>query len=137
MKFTESQIQNLAPDDASFKAGKALSGKNQWLAASFTERSLWGEIKGSGSKPYQTQVDINAIAFKCSCPSRKFPCKHGIGLLLLWANDASAVTAGTEPSWVAEWMDKRVAKAEKPAEPKEHTEEDIAKSEKSKQKRAN
>ena len=62
MKFTESQIQNLAPDDASFKAGKALSGKNQWLAASFTERSLWGEIKGSGSKPYQTQVDINAIA---------------------------------------------------------------------------
>jgi len=136
LKFAVSQIQNLAPDDASLKAGKALSGKNQWLTASFTERSLWGEIKGSGSKPYQTQVDINAIAFKCSCPSRKFPCKHGIGLMLLWANDPSAVKAGTEPSWVAEWMDKRVAKAEKPAEPKEQTKEDIAKSEKSKQKRA-
>lgn len=136
MKFTETQIQSLAPDEASWKAGKSLSGKNHWLNGAISERALWGEIKGSGSKPYQTQVDINSIAFKCSCPSRKFPCKHGIGLMLLWANDPIFINQDSEPSWVSEWMDKRVAKAEKPAEPKEQAEEDIAKSEKSKQKRA-
>ncbi len=136
LKFAESQIQTLAPDEASLKAGKVLSGKNKWLSTAFSERSLWGEIKGSGSKPYRTQIDIQNIAFKCSCPSRKFPCKHGIGLMLLWANDPTAVCQDTEPSWVVEWMDKRVAKAEIPAESKEQTEEDIAKAEKSKQKRA-
>lgn len=136
MKFTESQIQSLAPDITSLKAGKALSGKNKWIAAGYSSRALWGEIKGSGTKPYQTQVDINNIAFKCSCPSRKFPCKHGIGLMLLWTNDTASVLSCEEPSWVAEWIEKRFAKAEKPIEPKELTEEDIVKSEKAKQKRA-
>jgi hypothetical protein len=136
LKFTESQIQSLAPDDASMKAGKGLSGKNHWLTSGYSERALWGEIKGSGSKPYQTQVDIHSLAFKCSCPSRKFPCKHGIGLMLLWANDPNAVMSGTETSWVKEWMDKRVAKTDKPTEPKSISEEDIIKAEKSKQKRA-
>jgi hypothetical protein len=136
LKFTEAQIQSLAPDDSSLKAGKGLSGKNHWLTAGYSDRVMWGEIKGSGSKPYQTQIDVLNIAFKCSCPSRKFPCKHGIGLMLLSANDPSALSSATEPSWVSEWMDKRAAKAEKPTEPKEQTEEDIVKAEKSRQKRA-
>ncbi len=136
LMLTPAQIQSLAPDEPSMKSGKGLSVRNLWLTACRTERSLWGEIKGSGSKPYQTQVDLQNLAFKCNCPSRKFPCKHGIGLMLLWANDAFAVTQAEEPSWVAEWMDKRVAKAEKPAEPKEQTEDDLAKLKKSKQKRA-
>lgn len=92
LMFTPSQIQSLAPDEPSMKSGKGLSVRNLWLTACRTERSLWGEIKGSGSKPYQTQVDLQNLAFKCNCPSRKFPCKHGIGLTLLWANDAFAVT---------------------------------------------
>lgn len=137
MTFTEEQIKSLAPDDSSLRAGKVLSARSQWLISAQSGRAIWGEIKGTGSKPYQTQVDINNVAFKCSCPSRKFPCKHGIGLLLLSANDPSAVSSDEEPSWVAEWMDKRQVKAEKAQEPpKELTEEIVAKAEKSKQKRA-
>ena len=136
MKFTETQIQTLAPDEASLKAGKSLSGKTNWLVSQYNDRAVWGEIKGSGSKPYLTQIDINNIAFKCSCPSRKFPCKHGLGLMLLWTNDTTAVTQNEEePAWVADWMNKRIAKEEKVNEVKEYTEEEIAKLEKTKLKR--
>lgn len=58
-------------------------------------------------------IELAEPAFKCSCPSRKFPCKHGLGLLLLWAGQPGAVSASLRPEWVAEWRAKRVERAEK------------------------
>ncbi|MNV19105.1 hypothetical protein D3C71_1099560 [compost metagenome] len=123
MNFTEQQILQLAPDEASIKAGKNLSAASHWLVAAVNDRVLWGEIKGSGSKPYFTQIDLQNIAFKCSCPSRKFPCKHGLGLMLLSYTSPPAILSGKEePAWVADWMDKRVAKSVK-SEPDQGTEQ--------------
>jgi hypothetical protein len=114
LHFTEQQILQLAPDEPSIKAGKNLSAPANWSVVAFNERVLWGEIKGSGSKPYLTQIDLQNIAFKCSCPSRKFPCKHGLGLMLLSHNSPRSILSGKEePSWVSDWMDKRVAKSVK------------------------
>ncbi len=43
--------------------------------------------------------------YKCSCPSRKFPCKHALGLLLLWAGEGGGGAAGaTAPDWAGEWL---------------------------------
>src|SRR5262249_49072205 len=65
-------------------------------------------------KPYQTQVDLKGPTFKCSCPSRKFPCKHGLALLLMKASDAGLFAKNTSaPAWVNEWISKRSEKAEK------------------------
>ncbi len=105
--LTLEQILALAPDDSSRKAGQGLAAPSKWVSASSSERAIWGECQGSGSKPYQTVADTEALAFKCSCPSRKFPCKHGIGLLLYHAKDAGRFNTGAEPAWVAEWLDKR------------------------------
>jgi hypothetical protein len=69
--------------------------------------------QGSGSKPYQTTVELAGPAFRCSCPSRKFPCKHALGLLLLWSADE--VRPGDEPDWVSGWLTDREARAAKPA----------------------
>lgn len=139
MIFTEGQIETLAPDTSSLKAGKGLSNANAWLTKQFNERVLWGEIKGSGSKPYRTQIDIQNIAFKCSCPSFKFPCKHGIGLMLAFAKQEDVFSkTDTEPDWVKEWMDKRASKAEKKEiEAKESPSETEEKSNKGKEKRQN
>ena len=46
---------------------------------------LWGECQGSGRTPYRVTVDTGGRRYQCSCPSRKFPCKHALGLLFLWA----------------------------------------------------
>ncbi len=116
MQFTEEQIVTLSPDPASLKAGQGLSSQSKWVLAANNERALWGECQGSGKLPYQTQVDIHNIAFKCTCPSRKFPCKHGLGLLLLYVKSKASFKTQDEPSWVSEWLDKRKEKEEKKSE---------------------
>ena len=137
MNFTEQQVETLAPDTSSLKAGKGLSNASGWLEKNFNQRVLWGEIKGSGSKPYRTQIDLQNIAFKCSCPSFKFPCKHGIGLMLAFAKQQDVFTqTNSEPDWVKEWIEKRTQKIEKKAEePAEKSPETEEKADKAKEKR--
>ncbi|MCS3797723.1 SWIM zinc finger domain-containing protein [Niastella sp. OAS944] len=119
MQLSEEQVLALAPDESSKKSGKELSNPGKWVSKGVNELALWGECQGSGSKPYQTQVDVVNMAFKCSCPSRKFPCKHGIGLLLLYARNKSDFTVNEMPAWVSEWITKRNERQEKQAVQKE------------------
>jgi hypothetical protein len=60
-------------------------------------------------------IDLNEPAFKCSCPSRKFPCKHALGLFLLIA-DQPAATNTTVPDWAAEWLAKRYSHSQRRSE---------------------
>ncbi|MFF7374036.1 SWIM zinc finger family protein [Streptomyces massasporeus] len=119
VRWTADQVLALAPDAASRKAGSKLGAAGPWSeAGSSGEGTVWGLCKGSGSKPYQTVVDIADAAgpaYKCSCPSRKFPCKHALGLLLLWAADDAAVPRAQAPEWAEEWAAGRRRRAEKKA----------------------
>ena len=119
MNLTEEQILHLAPDDSSRKAGKDLANPGKWVTRGCNDRAAWGECQGSGSKPYQTVADLANLAFKCSCPSRKFPCKHGIGLLVLAARQPALFTDQQEPDWARDWLDKRLAREEQKTEKKE------------------
>ena len=71
LNLTEEQILQLAPDDSSVKAGKGLATLSKWVLKECSGRAVWGHCQGSGKNPYQTVIDLNDIAFKCSCPSRK------------------------------------------------------------------
>jgi hypothetical protein len=122
-KWTPQQVLGLAPDASAAKAGQALGTARPWSELGRDDRALWGLCQGSGKKPYQTQVDLSEPAFKCSCPSRKFPCKHALGLLLVWTS-TDAVPAANRPAWVEEWLASReeraeraAARAERPAKP--------------------
>ncbi|MFD6172116.1 SWIM zinc finger family protein [Streptomyces coeruleorubidus] len=116
VRWTADQVLALAPDAASRKAGSKLGAAGPWSeAGSSDEGTVWGLCKGSGSKPYQTVVDIagaSGPAYKCSCPSRKFPCKHALGLLLLWAGGDAAVPTGEAPEWAGQWIAGRRGRAE-------------------------
>lgn len=112
IRLTEDQILQLAPDAASVKAVQGQAKTSKWPLLRCGERALWGHCQGSGSSPYQTIVDLTNIAFKCSCPSHKFPCKHALGLLLLYARSESAFAQEDEPEWVTSWIDKRAETAE-------------------------
>lgn len=111
--LTEEQILQLAPDEASVKAGKGLANRGKWVLLEHSDRAVWGHCQGSGKTPYQTVIDMSAIAFKCSCPSRKFPCKHGLGLLLLYVRQPDLFQQAEEPEWVNAWLAKREEKAER------------------------
>ncbi|MEV7736657.1 SWIM zinc finger family protein [Streptomyces sp. NPDC088921] len=116
VRWTADQVLALAPDTASRKAGSKLGAAGPWSeAGSSDEGTVWGLCKGSGSKPYQTVIDIADAAgpaYKCSCPSRKFPCKHALGLLLLWAGGDGAVPPGPPPDWAEQWIEGRRQRAQ-------------------------
>lgn len=113
MALTVEEVNALAPDDASAKAARGLVSPAKWPVLGANDAAAWGECQGSGSKPYQTQVDLSGPAFRCSCPSRKFPCKHGLALLLLRAEHGGKFTDGAPPAWVAEWLASRGERAQK------------------------
>ncbi|MFE7564060.1 SWIM zinc finger family protein [Kitasatospora sp. NPDC057500] len=124
-RWSTEHVLSLAPDAASKKAAGKLSAPAPWSAAGTDGDAVWGECKGSGSTPYRTVVELATPAYQCSCPSRKFPCKHALGLLLLWSGSPGSVPDGAEPAdWAAEWLkgrqeraEQRAARAEAPADP--------------------
>src|SRR5512145_620984 len=119
MQWHRDQIIALSPDAAAAKAAQELTTLRKWVTLGAGETALWGECRGSGAKPYQTQIDLSEPAFKCSCPSRKFPCKHALGLFLLLADQPAAIKSSTPPAWVIDWLHTRDERAQKQAEKKE------------------
>jgi hypothetical protein len=113
-RWSVAQIHALAPDPASQKAGTKLASPGPWSdsGASPAANLLWGDCKGSGAKPYQVTIELSAPAFACSCPSRKFPCKHALGLLLQWSAGTVSDT-DTLPQRVEEWLSGREERAQK------------------------
>jgi len=111
--WTRDQVLALAPDAASAKAGTGLASLRKWSDLGCDDDALWGKCQGSGKDPYRTAIDLSEPAFKCTCPSRKFPCKHSIGLFLLLTTDRSSFTNGNRPDWVSEWIEGRAKRAEK------------------------
>ena len=131
LNWTTEQILKLAPDDASAKAAQGLLNVKKWSGLGTGEQAVWGLCQGSGSKPYQSQIDLREPAFKCSCPSRKFPCKHGLALFLLLAEERGEFKEKQQPDWVSGWMNGRSERAEK-----KQAKQGVAKAPKSEQEQA-
>jgi hypothetical protein len=113
VNFTIAQILAMAPDDSSARAGQELVAVHKWVTIGCNDSAAWGECQGSGSRPYQTRIDLVDVAFKCSCPSRKFPCKHSLGLFLMLAQFSKAFQNNEPPPWVTDWLADRQSRAEK------------------------
>lgn len=107
-------MAEVAPDTSSMKAALKLAAPHSWTDVGVHDALLWGLCQGSGKKPYQVSVDTSGPAYKCSCPSRKFPCKHALALLMLWSQghiaDSDAIA-----EFAQEWARGRAERAEKAA----------------------
>lgn len=104
----------LAPDAPSQRAAQGVAAPGKWSSRGAAGAVVYGECKGSGAKPYLACVDLSEPAYRCSCPSRKFPCKHALGLLLMWSADGLPESDAT-PRWVAEWLESRAERAARAA----------------------
>lgn len=112
--WTPEQILGFAPDETSRKNAVRLAERRQWLRQFQAEvrghTILWGEYQGSGAAPYRCQADLSTPHFQCTCPSHKTPCKHVLGLLLLFSSEPQYFEVGSPPDWVSAWL-------RQPAEP--------------------
>ncbi len=114
-RLSAAQIEALASDASSLNSARVLARPGSWQStgAGGEPAGVWGLCRGSGAKPYQTAIDVTEPAYSCSCPSRKFPCKHALALLLLWS--AGEVPDGEAPDWVLQWHQGRAERAAKAA----------------------
>ena len=104
----------LAPDASSRRAAAGLAGPSSWSCAGAADGLVWGLCAGSGKDPYQAVVDVAGPSYKCSCPSRKFPCKHVLALLLAWANGTVPEQEGPS-DYAHSWQAGRSAAARRAA----------------------
>lgn len=109
----DARILALNPDEKTLAAGEELGAARYWQAVGSSERVLWGECLGSAT--YRVAIDLAGSGYRCSCPSRKFPCKHVVGLMALRLREPRRLPGAEPPEWVASWLAKREPKAEKPA----------------------
>ncbi|QSF47120.1 SWIM zinc finger family protein [Paenibacillus tianjinensis] len=117
-ELTSSYVDSLAPNAASIKNGQGLVRKKSFIQLHRTENGelLFGQCAGSGKTPYECSVDFVAPenpVFRCSCPSRQFPCKHTLGLLYAYVEGQPFT-----PAQVPETIAAKREKAEKREENK-------------------
>ena len=123
-RWDRERVLALAPDAPSQRTAQSLASGRAWPATGAGTGALWGECRGSAAAPYRAVVDLSGPAYRCSCPSRRFPCKHVLALLLLWAEGAVRDDAAGPPDWAASWLITRAARASRApsgeaAEPKD------------------
>ncbi len=92
---TEDLARRCAPDEDSLSHARGLLQKNSFENPGVSQDGTWllADCKGSGTRPYHVSVDFVDPAnptFRCDCPSRKLPCKHGLGLLLAYASEPNS-----------------------------------------------
>ncbi|MEM7497479.1 MAG: SWIM zinc finger family protein [Pseudomonadota bacterium] len=109
MSLNHEAIAALAPDQASLKAAHGLMKPVKWpvRAQATPEGLVWGECQGSGANPYRTVFDTRNQGYKCTCPSRKFPCKHVLALMWMYVDGPGPFVAGAVPEWVTDWLGRR------------------------------
>lgn len=83
----EQEVMALAPNANAVSNARKISSGGGFTARrrSADDTFYMGECKGSGKNPYVVSVDYvdeEHPVFRCSCPSRQFPCKHSLALLL-------------------------------------------------------
>ncbi len=110
-RWDRERVLALAPDAPSQRTAQSLASGRAWLVtgAAAGADAVWGECRGSASAPYRAVVDLSGPAYRCSCPSRKFPCKHVLALLLLWSEGSVPDDTAGLPGWAGSWLIARAA----------------------------
>lgn len=118
--ITDELVRSLAPNSAAIFNGKKISANGDFSGLSKTadETLIFGECRGSGKNPYRTSADFSGDSpvFRCSCPSRQFPCKHSLALMFEWLAGKTFEVAEI-PDDVAGKREKAAKRAEKAASP--------------------
>ena len=107
MPLTIERVEALAPDQGSLAAARKLFKLTIWPTLAEGEGLVWGECQGSGATPYRVVASESDAGYKCTCPSRKFPCKHVLALMWMRAEGKTAFVHAAVPDWMKDWLSRR------------------------------
>jgi len=125
MEIDEAFADSHAPNAAAIKnaRGVVLKRKLVGLFRSPDGTLIFGDCKGSGAENYRPSADFADPAkpvFRCTCPSRQFPCKHSLALLYAHAQGGKFVEKNVpadiseKRSKIQQRVEKKKTEAEKP-----------------------
>ena len=118
--ITMELVRSVAPNTAAIENARKISSRSEFISLKKTadETLIFGECQGSGKNPYSTSADFSGSepVFRCSCPSRQFPCKHSLALMMEWLSGKTFETADI-PDDIAQKREKAAKRAEKAAAP--------------------
>src|SRR5580692_765031 len=121
--LTEQSVAEMAPNDKALADGRGLikKGALKKLAKNDDGTLVFGFCQGSGKQPYEVSFDLatggDRPTCRCTCPSRQFPCKHQLGLMLAFVTGGASFPVQAPPATLLEKRAKLVEKAEKKATP--------------------
>jgi len=120
ISIDEAFIDAAAPNGEAAKNGRGLvlKGKFIKLFQSADTTLIFGHCQGSGKEPYLCSADFDVPSvpvYRCTCPSRQFPCKHSLGLLYAYIQGKSFSPADV-PEELASKREKAQQKVEKKKE---------------------
>ncbi|MCI9163488.1 MAG: metal-binding protein [Lachnospiraceae bacterium] len=118
--FSEQQIAAFAPNANAVSNGRKISAGGGFVSRMRSEDDSFymGECKGSGKSNYVVSADFaeeEHPVFRCSCPSRQFPCKHSLGLMFEMAA-GKEFAVGDIPADILDKREKKQAREAKKAE---------------------
>lgn len=102
-----SSVAQLTSDANTLKDARKLAVSSRWQGTGRAEQVVWGLCRGSAKEPYRACLDTGEVGYKCTCPSRKQPCKHVAALALLAADQPNLFAPAEAPEWVASWQANR------------------------------
>lgn len=116
--ITDELVRSLAPNPAAYSNAQKISrsGDFSGLCITADKTLIFGDCRGSGKNPYRTSADFSGDSpvFRCTCPSRQFPCKHSLAIMLDYAA-GKQFTEAEPPEDVAAKREKLAKRAEKAA----------------------
>jgi hypothetical protein len=125
MQIDEAFADSQAPNASAIQnaRGVVIKRKLVGMFRSADGSLLFGECKGSGKDNYQPSADFADPAkpvYRCTCPSRQFPCKHSLALLYAFAQGAKfsekevPTEIGEKRAKIQQRVEKKKDDAEKP-----------------------
>lgn len=117
MNITEDRITSLAPNANAVANARKISKSGGFavLKKSADNTLIFGECSGSGKSNYITSVDFiddDNPVFRCSCPSRQFPCKHGLAIMFDYLAKEKDFKVADIPEDIVQKREKKAAAAE-------------------------
>lgn len=107
------RLLQLAPDTATLEQARKLFFAKRWLVLEGNGTFLWGVYETPYEQRMETVVRLDPPLLRCSCKSRRRPCKHALALVLLFLNRNEVWRVKEElPDWARALLGKQDPQAQ-------------------------
>lgn len=120
VSWSYERLLQLAPDSGALEQARKLFFAKRWLLLEGNGEYLWGVYETAYGQRIETAVRLEPPILRCSCKSRRRPCKHALAMVLLFLNRNEVWKVKEElPDWAQvllgqQKQDKKTAKPTTP-----------------------